>query len=136
MKKSIVIVLLTISFLLVASCAPQAGESKSIQAAISDRTFTYEKGGFGGEFVIMICSDGTFQYYEGGLSSYIGIGSWALEDDILILLDDNEAGYPAVNRFKVDGDNLIFLAEDSDNFVYIKVADGERFVDASGEASL
>ncbi|MCM1065202.1 MAG: hypothetical protein NC420_12210 [Eubacterium sp.] len=136
MKKSIVIVLLTISFLLVTSCAPQAEESKTIRAAVSDRTFTYEKGGFGGEFFIMISSDGTFQYYEGGLSSYIGIGSWALEDDILILSDDNEVGYPCVNRFKVDGDNLIFLAEDSDNFIYIKVADGERFMGVSGEAPL
>ena len=31
------------------------------------------------------------------------------------------------NRFRVEGDALVFIAEGSTNFTYIEVADGERF---------
>lgn len=96
--------------------------------------YCYEEDGFGGDFTISVHSDGTFSYYEGMLSSYIGVGTWELEGDILVLSDDAEIGYPFVNRFRVDGEDLVFLAEDSSNFIYVKVSDGERFVKAEGVA--
>lgn len=66
------------------------------------------------------------------LSSYLGMGSWVLEDGILVLSDDEEMGYPFVNYFRVEDDSLVFLAEKSTNFIYVEVADGERFI-STGE---
>ena len=78
-------------------------------------------------FVITINEDGTFTYCESMLSSYIGIGEWSVEDGILTLSDDEKMGYPLVNHFLIDGEDIIFVEEDSSNFVYIEVKDGERF---------
>lgn len=72
--------------------------------SIADKNYLYEKEGFGGDFIIQMKGDGTFSYYEGELSSYIGTGEW-----------------------KLDGNTLIFQSEGSDNFIYIKVSEGERF---------
>lgn len=131
MRKSIFYIMIIICLFSIMACGCQKGASEDIRDMIVDRTFIYEKDGIGGDFTISVNSDGTFQYYEGGFSSYIGMGSWTLEDDILILSDNIETGYPFVNRFKVDGNKLIFLIEDSSNFIYIKVADGECFTSIS-----
>lgn len=120
MKKIIACALIIACLFSMAAC----DRSEDIQ----NKTFVYEKEGFGSAFTISINDDGTFSYYEGGSSSYIGRGKWVLEDDILTLSDDDEAGYPFVNRFKVKDGELAFIAEDSTNFLYINVADGERFV--------
>lgn len=124
MKKIIACALIIACLFSMAACV----RSEDIQNIIVNKTFVYEKEGFGSAFTISINGDGTFSYYEGGFSSYIGTGKWVLEDDILTLSDDDEIGYPLVNRFKVKDGELIFIAEDSTNFLYIKVADGERFV--------
>ena len=50
-------------------------------------TYLYEQGGFGGDFWITLEEDGTFTYYEGGLSSYIGEGEWTLNDGTVCLTD-------------------------------------------------
>ncbi len=97
------------------------------------KTYTYEGEGFGGDFVIQINEDGFFSYYEGLLSSYLGAGTWTLEDDILVLSDNAEMGHPFVNYFRLDGKDLVFLAENSSNFIYVKVKDGERFLCGSEE---
>ena len=103
-------------------------------AAVSDRTYTYEKTGFGGEFTIQILGDGTFFYYEGMLSSYIGFGSWSVEGDILTLTDTGLGSHTRYYRFSVNNSYLYFLAEGSDRFTYVEVADGDRFV-GSGRAA-
>ena len=87
------------------------------------KVYQYEKEGFGSDFVLTLFPDGTFQYYEGALSSYIGTGNWNREGDILTIYDKMYLK----NQFRVDGDALVFLAEGSTNFTYIEVADGERF---------
>ena len=74
--------------------------------------------------------DGTFTYYEGMLSSYIGAGTFMLDGDTVIMTD---GGYGLVNHFRHDGDDLVFVEQDSDNFVYVKVKDGEKF-HCTGEA--
>lgn len=133
MKKLLACVLGTACLLGLAACgrpAGAAGESAAPQDIIADKTFVYEKEGAGGEFAIQINGDGTFSYSEGLYSSYIGAGSWSLDEDILVLSDDEEAGYPLVNRFKVQEDGLVFLSEDSSNFLYVDVADGDCFVSA------
>ncbi|WP_297289246.1 M56 family metallopeptidase [uncultured Flavonifractor sp.] len=87
--------------------------------------YLYEGDGFGGDFTITLRTDGSFTYYEGGLSSYIGAGKWSVSGDILTLED--ETGVPKVNRFRMEGNDLIFQANGSTNFIYVKVADGAVF---------
>lgn len=54
--------------------------------------------------------------------------------DTLLLTDREQLGEQLrVNYFKVDGNDLVFLAENSSNFVYVKVADGERFSEKPAE---
>ena len=87
--------------------------------------YRYEGEGFGSDFTLTLKADGSFTYYEGNLSSYIGDGKWSLSDDVLTLAD--ETGVPIVNRFRIEGDDLIFQAKDSTNFIYIKVDNGAQF---------
>ena len=98
-----------------------------IYSDISGKTYVYENGGFAGmgEFAIKLNADGTFAYYEGWASSYVGYGNWSVENGELVLSDDGDYGF--VNRFKIDGNDLVFMEEDSTNFLYVTVADGERF---------
>lgn len=131
MKKMIACALITACLFSMTACSQSKEESEDIQDIIVNKTFVYEKKGFGGKFTIQIKDDGTFGYYEGLLSSYIGIGSWILDNNILVLSDDDDIGYPLVNRFEVKDGDLVFLAEDSSNFLYVNVADGEHFVSTS-----
>ena len=100
---------------------------------IAGKTYLYDGEGFGGSFTITLYEDGTFTYYEGMLSSYIGTGSFMLDGDTVIMTDDGHGGYGLVNHFRHDGDDLVFVEQDSDNFVYVKVKDGEKF-HCTGEA--
>lgn len=104
------------------------GCGSSVQESdIADRVYIYEKDGFGGDFTITLNGDSTFSYSEGLFSSYLGIGKWTLEGDVLCLEDDEKLALPLVNYFRIEGNDLVFQAEDSSNFRYIEVADGERF---------
>lgn len=95
--------------------------------------YVYEKPGFGSDFFIKINRDGTFTYREGSLSSYFGLGTWTLTDDILALTDTPAASPDLAfyNEFRVEDDALIWLAENSTGFMYrghIPLADGGRFL--------
>lgn len=118
------IVLTLILVLLSAGCGKTVSKSD-----IAGRTYVYEKEGFGSEFTIEIQEDGTFSYYEGALSSYLGFGKWELDGTILCLTDgDGSSENPLVNYFKVKGKNLVFLSENSSNFTYMDVSDGDKFL--------
>ncbi len=93
---------------------------------LAGRTYVYEKEGAGSSFTLTLAEDGTFQYYEGYLSSYVGMGVWLLEDSVLTLTEGDN-GYGWVNRFSAARWGLTFLAEGSDNFLYVTVKDGEKF---------
>lgn len=67
MKKQILIILFFVCILLVSGCSDHDNN-------VAGKVYTYEKDGMGGDFSIYIYEDGTFTYYEGMLSSYIGIG--------------------------------------------------------------
>ncbi len=101
------------------------GCGTSVQEDI-DGVYVYEKEGFGGEFTITLNKDGTFQYYEGGLSSSLGSGTWTLEDELLCITEEN-APHPRTNYFLVEDGSLLFQAEGSDNFTFVTVLDGEQF---------
>ena len=102
-------------------------------SGIAGKTFLYENEGIMGSFSITLYEDGTFTYYEGMASSYIGIGSWEQDSDTITLTDDVDGGYGLVNHFKFDGETLTFVEKGSDNFAYVKVKDGEKF-NCTGEA--
>ena len=42
-------------------------------------------------------------------------------------MTDETAGCDRVNCFQVEGNTLIFREADSDNFLYVKIAEGNTF---------
>lgn len=97
------------------------------------KNYVYENEGIMGSFAITLYEDKTFFYSEGIASSYLGVGTWTQDGDIITLTDNEIAGYIRINHFRIDGDDLLFLAEDSSNFIYVKIQNGERF-NCTGEA--
>ncbi len=100
----------------------------NLRDALAGKTFVWEKEGFGGDFTITLNADGSYQYYEGFLSSYIGVGIWTVENDTVTLTE--QGGQDAVYRFAVKNGALVYLADGSDNFLYVKAEDGDRFLPA------
>lgn len=95
---------------------------------VSGKGYVYEKGGFPDRFGIQLYSDGSFTYYVGSFSSHVGYGNWTVEGDTLILTENPDSnGKSDVFRFKVSEDSISYIAEGSDNFMHIKVSDGEKF---------
>lgn len=124
--KRIILIIAAIACLFCLAACGEPNEA-DIRENIVNKVFVYEKEGFGSDFTIIINDDGSFSYYEGGLSSYIGVGKWSLDGAVLTLTDEVSENYPFVNHFKVKNGDLVYIAEDSTNFLYVKVADGEHF---------
>jgi hypothetical protein len=124
MRKTVLYFVLVLCFGLLIAC----GTTEPVYTAedVAGKVYTYEKEGFGGPFTINIFEDGTFQYYVGYLSSYIGMGKWSVEDGVLILNDNTGLDYQ--NRFRIGENELIFIGPGSTNFMYLKVEDGDRFL--------
>ena len=95
---------------------------------LSGNVYYWEKGGFGGAFMIMLQSGGKFAYYEGVLSSHIGFGTWSVSGRILTL---KESGGDKVFLFYVGENEITFIKEGSSKFTYADVEDGDRFVSRS-----
>ena len=95
-------------------------------------TYRYEGEGFGGDFTITLNPDGTYTFYEGPLSSYIGGGTWYVYYRTVYMTETN--GYDLQFMFDLQDDALAYYAVGSDAFPYAEVSDGERFVrqDMSG----
>ena len=102
-------------------------------SGVRGKTYVYENEGILGSFTITLYDDGTFTYYEGNASSYFGVGSWKQDGNLITMTDDGEGGYGLVNHFTLDGNDLIFIEQNSYNFVYVKVKNGEKF-HCTGEA--
>ena len=101
---------------------------KELAADLAGKTFVYEKEGFGSDFTIRLHDDGSFGYYEGMLSSHLGMGTWSVEEEILTLY---EQSFDREFRFRVKDGVLQFLQEDSGRFTYLKVADGALFFETA-----
>ena len=123
--KRIVICVLTLGMALSLACGKTDGD---LRDAIAGKTFVWEKEGFGGDFTITLNADGTYQYYEGFLSSYIGLGTWTVENGTVVLTE--QGGQDSVYRFAVKDGALIYESDDSDGFLYVDVTDGDRFLPA------
>lgn len=110
-------------------CGLLTGCARPLQPEdLAEKAYVCQREGFGGDFLLWLFADGSFCYYEGKLSSYIGSGSWQLQDGVVTLQDDTGAPYDFVNRFSVKRGKLVFLAEGSTNFLYCKLEDGDAFV--------
>ena len=107
-----------------ATPGPEATETES-NDKIGGRVYVWEKEGAGGDFTIVLLNDGTYSYYAGPISSYIGMGKWTVEDGILTM---NEISYGFMFRFSVKNDELVFISEGSNSFSYVNVEDGDRFL--------
>lgn len=126
MKKSIAVVISLMLAILFAGC----GSGKDYSDYVAGKTFVYEKEGFYGDFTISIKDDGTFTYYEGMASSYIGIGEWTIEQNTVTLANEVptvNGSRTVTNTFEIEKGKLIWRAEGSDNFSHIKVKDRESF---------
>jgi len=105
-----------------------SSKTESSEQISGTKIFVYEGVGFGGgNFHIKIHDDGTFTYQQGSASNYYGVGKWSLQGDVLCMKDDISS-YTFVNYFKVVENTLVFQAENSTNFMYVQLSDGEKFV--------
>lgn len=111
---------LLMALALLTGCVQTAGTVSA--GELAGKSYVYEKDGFGGPLTISLEEDGSFTYYEGSLSSYIGMGAWTVERDTLTLQEKDRRF-----TFRVDGEELIFRRDESGNFLYIDVLDGEKF---------
>ncbi len=100
-------------------------------AELAGKTYRYEKEGFGSEFTITLNEDGTMSYYEGMLSSYTAQGTWSLEGNYVTIIDLS-SGEGRMNRFRVENCTLVFVDEGSENFTFVDVTAGERFLPDEG----
>jgi beta-lactamase regulating signal transducer with metallopeptidase domain len=79
-------------------------------------------------FTISFLPDGTYTWYESPVSSFIGTGTYSIEDGILTMTDNAEmTGTDRVNRFTVSEDSLFYVSDGSDNFDMVKLSDGVEF---------
>ena len=122
MKKIIAVIMIAALSVCLVSCGSNGVSPKKV---VKGNTFVFEKEGFGGDFTITFNKDGTYEYYEGALSSFIGQGKWLVREDMLTMIE-NESG--RVRHFLIGDNELIYMAEVSDRFIYVKVEGGDRFI--------
>ncbi len=91
-------------------------------------TYRYEGEGFGGDFSITLNADGTYTFCEGPLSSYLGMGTWNTWYNAVYMTENEETGFELEFMFGIEDGSLIYIAMGSDEFPYVRVSDGERFV--------
>ncbi len=122
MKKLSLFLVVILCLMLFAAC----GQEERVYTAedVTGMVYTYEKEGFGGPFTITIQENGRFSYYVGFLSSYIGMGTWTVEDGVLILQDEI---LDYKNHYIIGDGTLTYRAEGSTGVMYLGMEDGDRF---------
>ena len=125
MKRKLIL-LAVIAALLAAGYVIYQGKQDALRTQmVGGNTYVWEKEGFGGDFTITLNEDGTYEYYVGYLSSYIGSGNWTVEGSELTMTETT--GFDWVYHFTVEDETLVFVSEGSSEFTYVKVEDGDRF---------
>lgn len=92
--------------------------------SIAGKIFTYEKEGAGGYCTLSFNENGRFLYSPGKMSSYMGGGDWKTDGDIVSLIGMADKTI----YLKITDDTLVYIAEGSDEFPYMDIKDGEKFV--------
>ena len=121
MKKILLFLLSLVLMLGLVACDKE--EANINMNGINGKIYTYEGDGFGGDFTIQINDDGSSVFYEGYLSSYMGISNWTIDDHTLTISDGT-----FTNKFRVNDNELVFVEDGSTNFLHIKLKDGEKFI--------
>ena len=108
------------------------------EMAFLSGTYVYEGEGFGGDFTITLERDGTYCFYEGMLSSYLGAGQWTICDGAICMTEQSGMDASFLFRYEEaeEKDHLAiwYSARESDAFLYVSVPDGGRFVIHRGDA--
>ena len=145
----IALLLLFISFSLLVSCDKKASddtrdtttaypktETESVAESeeageIYGTYFRKNSNRIHGTFTVTLNSDGSYSYYETMISSHLGFGKYTVDGNVITLIDDN---IPTLNgsatyifKFEYRNGKLIYLAEESDKFMYINLPDGAEF---------
>ena len=127
MKKTIILLVVIAAFLAAGYVIWDHSNQEEMNAQnLYGRTFVWEKEGFGGDFTITLNEDGTYEYYAGYLSSYIGQGNWTVTGSELTMTETS--GYDLTFHFTVKENELVYIAEGSSGFAYVTVEDGDRFI--------
>ena len=90
------------------------------------KTFVYEKSP---SFTITFNDYGKFACYEKESLSYMTIGNWELNGDTVVLKSPLDENSEKTVYLKLNGSDLIYIGEKSDNFNDVKVQDGDKFSD-------
>lgn len=94
---------------------------------------TYKRPNANGfdSFSITLNEDGTYQYFETMISSHLGFGSYKIEGNTVTMTEKNIPGlYGSLThtyRFEYTDGKLIYLADQSDRFIYIDLPQGAEF---------
>ena len=99
---------------------PSASTDNSV---IAGKIFAYEKEGAGGYCTLSFNENGRFLYSPGKLSSYMSGGDWKIDGDTVSLIGMADKTI----YLKITDDTLVYIAEDSDEFPYMDIKDGEKF---------
>ncbi len=82
-------------------------------------------------FTITLNSDGSCSYYATLVSSYIGMGQYTVVGNIITLVDNNiptlSGPHTCTFKFEYRDGKLIYLASESDEFMYIDLPEGAEF---------
>ena len=133
MKKLMALVICVTLLLSVSACG--STENKETEkAALKAGTYTLQIAENEQEkdilenFTITIYEDGTFQHYETPISSYIGMGHYSIEGDVLTLKEDMDGCTGNVNYFRIEDGQLLFMDENSANYLFVPLEDGAAFI--------
>jgi len=140
MKKVLSGLIAALAALLLFSCAgtadvpdagtadvPDTGAVLTFASEKSSNLYVGEKPGFGGDFTITLNADGTYSYYIGFLSSYIGVGTWKSENGVLTMTENKElCGNDNVFRFHITEEGLRYIEDGTGGFMHLR--DGDRFL--------
>ena len=121
-RKSLIIFIICLIVSVFAACS-----TTKEAVNVFGKKYVYDKEGFGSDFTISFYEDNKFHYSEGGLSSYIGYGTWEIKNKIITLRD---VDMPFCNNFILKGNKLVWQEKKSSNFLYLKISDGDTFSEA------
>ena len=133
MKPRIVLCLLVFFLVLAAlpSCAGREQEPDTVYG-------TYARPNANGldSFTVTLMEDGTYWYYATSISSHLGHGNYTLEGDVVTLTDTQIPGVSGslthTYCFSYTNGTLVYLAESSDQFMYVNLPDGAVFERVEG----
>lgn len=123
MKKMRTMIVCITLVLLAAAC----GKNGEVSLKSGIYTLQDVKRDVPGDFTITIYEDGTFEYYETPISSYIGSGHYFIEEDIVTLKEDQDGGTGNVNDYQMADGNLLFIQDGSANYHFVTLEEGAVF---------